>query len=79
VQRLVLRGSLSMTLLGVVLGSCASLVAARILVRTVEGMRSDVSAFLFVIPVLFLAAFLASWLPALRASRVDPIVALRQE
>src|SRR5207249_9170277 len=78
VQRLVLRGSLSMTLLGIVLGTCASGVAARILVRTVEGMRFDSSAFLFVIPVLALAAFLASWFPAYRASRVDPVVALRQ-
>ena len=79
VQRLVLRGSLSMTLLGVVLGMCVSLFAARILVRTVEGMRFDASAFLFVIPVLGLAAFLASWLPAYRASRVDPVAALRQD
>ena len=79
VQRLVLRGSLSMTLRGVVLGTCVSLFAARILVRTVEGMRFDASAFLFVIPVLGLAAFLASWLPAYRASRVDPVAALRQD
>lgn len=79
VQRLVLRGSLSMTLLGVAIGTCVSLVAARILVRTVEGMRFDASAFLFVIPVLGLAAFLASWLPAYRASRVDPVIALRQD
>jgi ABC-type antimicrobial peptide transport system permease subunit len=63
----------------VVIGGSAALAAARILIRTVEGMRPEPSAFLIVIPVLILAALLASWFPALRASRVDPIIALRHD
>ena len=80
VQWLVLRQSLRMVALGVAIGTAAGLAAARILVRNVEGMRSvDLSTFVLVIPVLVLAALLASWLPAYRASRVDPVTALRQE
>ena len=79
VQWLVLRQSLSMILFGVVLGGSAAVAAARLLIRTVEGMRPEPSAFALVIPVLILAALLASWLPALRASRIDPIIALRHD
>jgi len=80
VQWLVLRQSLRMVALGVAIGTAAALAVARILVRNVEGIRSvDLSTFVLVIPVLVLAALLASWLPAYRASRVDPVTALRQE
>jgi len=79
VQWLVLRQSITMTLVGVGLGATAAIAAARVLIRTVEGMRSEPSAFAAVIPVLIFAALLASWFPALRASRIDPILALRQD
>jgi len=79
VQWLVLRESLGMILVGVVLGTAAALGAARVLVRTVDGMRSEPAAFALVIPALVVAALLASWIPAWRASRVDPVTALRQE
>jgi len=79
VQWLVLRESLVMILLGIFLGASAALAAARLLIRTVEGMRSEPAAFVFVLPVLIVAALVASWLPAWRASRVDPVTALRQE
>jgi ABC-type lipoprotein release transport system permease subunit len=43
-------------------------------------MRSDaLSTFLITIPVLVAAALFASFLPARRASRIDPMSALRQE
>jgi ABC-type lipoprotein release transport system permease subunit len=48
--------------------------------RTVDGVRSaEPVAFLVMIAVLAGAALLASWLPARRASRIDPLRALRQE
>ena len=79
VQWLVLRQSLAMILLGVLLGATAAIAAARVLIHNVQGMRPEPSAFAVVIPVLILAALFASWLPALRASRIDPIVALRHD
>jgi len=77
---LVLRQSLGMILGGIALGAVAALAAGRVLERSVEGMQStEASAFAFTIPVLMIAALAASYVPARRASRVDPVSALRQE
>jgi predicted permease len=80
VMWLVLRQSIGMILVGVALGTAAALAAGRILLRFVEGMRpTDLSTFAITIPVLVLAALFASFLPARRASHVDPVIALRQD
>jgi len=80
VMRLILRQSLGMIAIGVLAGLSAALAAARILQRLVEGMRPpDPSTFLAMIAVLVLAALLASYIPARRASRVDALTALRQD
>lgn len=80
VLRLVLQQSLGMTFLGVGIGTVAAVAAGRILESLVEGMQPTVlSTFMVMIPLLVLAAMLASLVPALRASRVDPMQALRQE
>jgi predicted permease len=77
---LVLRQSLRMILAGVAIGTAASLAAGRVLQRLVEGMQPNApSSFAIMIPVLVAAALFASFLPARRASRVDPVTALRQE
>jgi predicted permease len=77
---LVLRQSLGMILTGVALGTAASLAAGRVLQRLVEGMQPTApSSFAIMIPVLVATALFASFLPARRASRVDPVSALRQE
>jgi ABC-type antimicrobial peptide transport system permease subunit len=80
VMWLVLRGSLGMISVGVAVGVVAALAAERVLARLVEGMQpGGVSAFAVMIPVLVTAALIASFVPARRASRVDPVKALRQE
>ena len=80
VIRLVLRQSLAMILTGLGAGLAFSLAAARLLVRLVEGMQSGgVAAFAITVVVLMVAALFASFLPARRASRIDPVTALRQE
>jgi putative ABC transport system permease protein len=80
VMRLVLRQSLAMILLGVGAGAAAALAAGQALVRSVEGMQpAGPLAFAVMIPALMAAALVASFLPARRASRVDPVTALRQE
>jgi predicted permease len=77
---LVLRQSLGMIAVGVALGMTAALAAGRVLSHLVDGMRpTELSTFALTVFVLASAALLASFLPALRASRVDPMRALRQE
>jgi predicted permease len=80
VMRLVFRQSLPMIVLGVVVGVCVALACSHILEHTVAGVRSaDPLTFVIMISVLIAAALLASFIPARRASRVDPMRALRQE
>jgi predicted permease len=80
VVRMVLRQSLGMIFLGVAAGTGAAWAAGRILERLVEGLEpTGPSAFAVTIPILVAAALFASFLPARRASRVDPVKALRQE
>lgn len=77
---MVLRGSFTMVLSGVVLGSVAALAAARLLSRIVEGVPgADLRTFALMILVLIATAMVASLVPARHASRVDPMKALRQE
>jgi len=69
-----------MIFVGAVVGIAAAFAAARLLKHLVPGVRStDPVAFVTMIAVLILAALLASLSPARRASRVDPMSALRQE
>jgi predicted permease len=80
VMRLVLGDSLVMICVGVGVGILAALAAGRVLNRLVEGMRpADLSTFSITISVLVIAALFASFVPARRASRVDPVSALRQQ
>jgi predicted permease len=77
---LVLREGLRLTVPGLLAGSVIALAAARL----VGGMLVNVSAsdpltFASAAAFLGLVAALASYLPALRAMRVDPVVALRKE
>jgi predicted permease len=78
--RMVLGESLAMIFVGVGVGTLAAVAAGRILNRLVEGMRSaDASTFAITIPILVIAALFASFVPARRASRIDPATALRQQ
>ena len=80
VLRLVLRESLGTVFGGIGIGLLAALAASRVLVRTVEGVRStEPSTLAGTIAIVVAAALCASFLPARRASRVDPMTALRQE
>jgi ABC-type antimicrobial peptide transport system permease subunit len=77
---LVLRQSIGMILIGVALGTAVAFAAALVLQRLVEGMQPvSASTFAITISVLLFAALLASCIPARRASRIDPVIALRQE
>jgi putative ABC transport system permease protein len=80
VVRMVLRQSLRMISMGVGVGLAAALAAARVLERVITGVRSmEPLTFAAMICVLVVAALIASFVPARRASQIDPISALRQE
>ena len=77
---MVLRQSLGMIFVGVGFGAAGAFAAGRILVRLVDGAQpTEFSTFAMTIAVLVAAALIASFVPARRASRVDPLIALRQE
>jgi putative ABC transport system permease protein len=76
---IVLQG-LRPTLAGLILGLGASLAASRLVANLVYGVKtSDPVTLAAVATLLLAAAALAAFLPARRAARVDPIVALRTE
>ena len=80
VLRLVLAQGLRLTLVGVGLGLAASFGLTRYLKSMLLGVTStDALTFLTVVFLLCAVALLACLIPALRAIRVDPIVALRHE
>jgi predicted permease len=80
VLRSVIGEGLQLTFVGLSIGLTLSLVAARALRSALFGVTPvDPSTYACVVGVLAAASLLACWLPAWRASRVDPMKALRQE
>src|SRR5215469_9510852 len=84
IRTLVLRQTLAVILCGVAIGIGGALVVVRSLSSTINGMLygikpTDISLFMGATISLVAIALLAAFLPARRASRVDPMVALRYE
>ena len=80
VLRLVLRQGMGLAAVGVAAGLVLALPASRALAGMLNGLSATDPATFVSVPLLVgAAAFLASWLPARRATRVDPMVALRSE
>jgi predicted permease len=80
VLRLVVFQGLRLTLMGVVLGLGVSFALTRLVVSLLYSVSpTDVVTFTVVPLLLAVAALAASYLPALRATRIDPMVALRYE
>jgi putative ABC transport system permease protein len=80
VQRLVVGEGLALVTVGATIGLAAALVATRVLQSMLFDLTpSDPATYASIVGLLGFAAIVASWLPARRASRVDPVVALRAE
>jgi predicted permease len=80
VVRLVVREGMRLTLIGIVLGLMVSLGLGMVLSRVLYGVRPvDVSVFAGVTTLLLGVSALACYLPARRATSVDPLIALRAQ
>ena len=80
ILRIILGQGGAMALAGVGAGLAASLALTRLMSTMLFGVRpSDPLTFAAVVALLLAVAFVACWIPARRAMRVDPMVALRHE
>ena len=80
VLRLVLRQGMTLVAMGVAFGLAASIGLTRLMATLLYGVSAtDPITFVILSSALLSVAFVACWLPARRASGVDPIIALRSE
>jgi putative ABC transport system permease protein len=77
---MVVRQGAAVTVAGVALGVAAAAALTRLMTTLLYGVRpGDPATFAAVCGILLAAALAACVVPALRAARVDPVVALRYE
>jgi predicted permease len=80
VLKMVLRQGLTLSVAGIVLGGLASVAVARLLTAALAGLGAPNPATYVIVPVLLILLTMAGcYIPARRASLVDPITALRCE
>jgi predicted permease len=80
VRGLVVRRGMGLTAVGLLVGLLGALLAARLVSGFLFGVSASDPVILTTVSLLFAAvALLASWVPAARAARVDPMRALRSE
>lgn len=80
VLSMILKQALRLAGIGLVVGLVGSFVATRVLATLLFGVKTtDPATFLMISALLALIATAASCIPALRATRIDPMIALRYE
>jgi ABC-type antimicrobial peptide transport system permease subunit len=80
IRNMVVLQGLRLALAGAVCGLAAAFALTRLIASFLFGVKPWDPLIFFVVPVILIGvALLAVWLPAMRASRVDPIQALRYE
>ncbi len=79
VLALVLRQGVKLVAVGLGVGLVTTLILGRLLANLLDGVSGDVLTLSAVCGLLAASALLACWLPARRATRLDPMTALRDE
>jgi predicted permease len=80
VRNMVLRQGMTFAVAGIILGVVSSLALARVLTGFLFGVTPrDPTVFTIVTVLLVVVAFIAVWVPARRATRLDPLTALRHD
>ena len=80
VLRMIVSQGMRMVIIGLALGLIGALALTRLFASLLLGVgTSDPLTFVGVALLLFATALLACWIPARRATRVDPLIALRQD
>jgi predicted permease len=80
VVRLVLRSGLRLVLIGIVIGVVVSVIVGQLIASQLWGVSAhDPATLAAVVTLLVVTGAAACWIPARRASRVDPLIALRYE
>ncbi len=80
VLRMIVRQGMSLAGIGIVLGLVAAIAATRLMVSLLFGVdATDPLTFIAIALLLAFVALAACWIPAWRATKVDPMIALRCE
>jgi predicted permease len=80
IRKLIIRHGITLAFAGVIVGLCAACALTRVIATFLFGVKAwDAAAFACAPLILFAVALIAVWLPAERASKLDPIQALRAE
>ena len=80
VLRMVMSQAAKLMVAGVTIGLVAAVLASRLLrAQLFEVAPTDTATYLLVAIILMAVSLLVSWIPARRASRIDPMTALRQD
>ena len=80
IVRMVVRQGMSLAVMGLVVGGVASVALSRLVAGLLFGVSAtDPTVFAIVSLILAAVAFIACYVPARRATRIDPLTALRSE
>jgi ABC-type antimicrobial peptide transport system permease subunit len=80
IATMIMRETLSLVVLGIAIGISAAFGASRLIASELYGLRPNDPATMFIASLMLVGvAALAGYLPARRAMRIDPMVALRNE